>query len=68
MPPDRGEDDAILPRLDRALRREAPGERHYVDGLIKMVTPSGRVYCLKPPPEFARGGPTEALAVPTNCP
>ncbi|MDD5365691.1 MAG: hypothetical protein PHR30_10150 [Gallionellaceae bacterium] len=71
MPPDRSvlpEDRAILPGLDRALRRKTPGERRYADGMIKMVTPSGQVYCLKPPPEFARDGPAEALAVPTNCP
>lgn len=71
MPPEQPalpEERAILPGLDRALRRNTPGERRYADGMIKMVTPSGRAYCLKPPPEFARGGPAEALAVPTNCP
>lgn len=62
------EDRAILPGLDRALRREGPGEHRYDDGMVKMVTPAGRVYCLKPPPEFARGGPTASLSVPTNCP
>lgn len=71
MPPEPSalpEDRAILPGLDRALRRNTPGERRHADGMIKMVTPSGRVYCLTPPPGFARDGPTETLAVPTNCP
>jgi len=58
----------ILPRLERALRREAAGERHLGDGLIRIVSAGGRVYCLQTPPEFARGGPTASMAVPTNCP
>lgn len=62
------EDRPILPQLDRALRRAAASERRLSNGLIRIVTAGGRVYCLQEPPDFARGGPAEMLAVPTNCP
>ncbi|MFA6445527.1 MAG: hypothetical protein WCV99_24595 [Sterolibacterium sp.] len=62
------EDRPFLAALDRALRKPSPGEKRYADGLIRVTTESGKDYCLKPPPDFARGGPVELLAVPTNCP
>jgi hypothetical protein len=61
-------DRPFLPQLDHALRREAPSERHLANGLIRIVSADGRIYCLQTPPEFARGGPVEMLMVPTNCP
>ncbi len=64
----RPQDRPVLPALDRALKREPPGEHYLGGGLTRVVTTSGRVYCLQAPPDFARGGPVEALAVPTNCP
>lgn len=64
----RNEDRAALPQLARALRREAPGEKRFASGMIKVVTASGSVYCLQPKPTFARDGPVEPLSIPTNCP
>jgi len=61
-------DRPILPALDRALRERVAGEKRLVDGLIQITAESGRVYCLQAPPDFARGGPVEAMAVATNCP
>jgi hypothetical protein len=61
-------DRPLLPQLARALRREPPGETRFSDGMIKVVTASGSIYCLRPKPEFARGGPVDALSIPTNCP
>ncbi|NTV97447.1 MAG: hypothetical protein HGA75_18890, partial [Thiobacillus sp.] len=61
-------DRPILPELARALRRETAGERHLDQGLIRVVNADGRSYCLQAPPGFARGGPTDALAVPSLCP
>lgn len=61
-------DRPILPQLDHALRHEAPDERHLANGLIRIVSADGRIFCLQTPPEFARGGPVEMLMVPTNCP
>ncbi len=61
-------DRPFLPQLDHALRREAPSERQLANGLIRIVSADGRIYCLQTPPEFARGGPVEMLMVPTNCP
>lgn len=62
------EERPFLPGLDRALKREPPGERYLGNGLTRVVTPSGRDYCLQAPPDFARGGPAVLLSVPTNCP
>lgn len=61
-------DRAVLPELDRALRKRPAGEERLGGGILRITTEAGRVYCLKPPPDFARDGPAEALAVPTNCP
>lgn len=61
-------DRPFLDALDRALRQEAAGERRLAGGIVRVVTAWGSVYCLKPPPEFTRGGPLEPLAVPTTCP
>lgn len=59
---------AALPELERALRRRPAGEERLDGGILRITTEAGRVYCLKPPPDFARDGPGQALAVPTNCP
>lgn len=61
-------DRPILPELDRALRREAPGEYRLGNGLIRVVGAGGLAYCLREPSELARAGPIPPLAVPTNCP
>lgn len=62
------EDRPILPGLDRALRKAGAGETRHADGLIRITAASGQVYCLRPPPDFARGGPVDMLSVPTTCP
>lgn len=54
----------FMPQLERALQREAPGERYLGNGIIRIVTASGHSYCLKEPPPYARDIPS----VPTNCP
>lgn len=62
-------DRPVLPALERALAKRPVGEIHLANGLIKVTTASGTTYCLQqPPPELARSGPAEALAVPTTCP
>jgi len=61
-------DRPVLPQLARALQRESPGETRFASGMIKVVTASGSVYCLRPMPWFARGGPVEPTSIPTNCP
>jgi len=58
----------VLPQLARALRREVPGETRLANGMIKVVTTTGAIYCLQPLPKFAQGGPIEPMIVPTNCP
>lgn len=70
-PPDDGvslADRPILPQLDRALRREPAGERRLGHGLVRIISASGRRYCLQAPPDFAAGGPVPMLSVPTTCP
>ncbi len=61
-------DRAVLPELDRALRKRPAGEERLGGGILRITTESGRVYCLKPPSDLVRDGPVEPLAVPTNCP
>lgn len=61
-------DRAVLPELDRALHKRSAGEERLGGGILRITTESGRVYCLKPPADFVRDGPVDALAVPTNCP
>lgn len=48
----------------------SPGsrERRFADGTVRVNTRWGTSYCLKPPPEFARGGPGDGVTAPTNCP
>lgn len=58
----------ILPQLARALRREPPGETRLANGMIKVVTTTGAIYCLQALPKFAQGGPVEPMIIPTNCP
>lgn len=62
------ESRAALPALARAMAPAAASERQLADGTIKVTTTAGTVYCLKPPPDFLRSGPTEPLAVPMTCP
>lgn len=62
------EERPLLPALDRALRRQAAREEHLTDGSVRITTASGTRYCLNPPPDAARGGPLDPLAVPSICP
>lgn len=57
-----------MPALDRALRNAEAGEERLAGGLIRITTKSGRIYCLKPPPDMARDGPVAMQSTPTNCP
>lgn len=58
----------VLPVLDEALSRPAPGEQRLANGLLKVVSTSGRVYCLQVPSPSMGGGLVPVLSVPTNCP
>ena len=59
----------VLPELAKALKQQKAGETRFADGLIKIVTPSGKALCYTPLPDIvARGGPIEPTIVPTNCP
>lgn len=63
------EDRPFLPVLAKALKKLKPDETRFADGLIKIVTSSGSVYCVKPLPDIvAHGGSVEPTIVPTNCP
>jgi len=66
--PDNPSDRPILPLLDQALGKQRPGVQRYEGGLIKIISASGRVYCMQEQPNFSRGGPVDPLSVPTNCP
>lgn len=59
---------SFQPELDRALKKTGAGEVRMAGGLIRVTTPSGRVYCMQAPPDFARGGLADVTSVPTNCP
>lgn len=62
-------DRPVLPELAKALKKQKAGETQFADGLIKIVTPSGKALCYTPLPEIvAHGGPIEPTIVPTNCP
>ena len=62
-------DRPVLPALAKALKKQKAGETRFADGLIKIVTPSGKAFCYMPLPDIvARGGPIEPTIVPTNCP
>jgi len=63
------EDRPVLPGLAKAFRREQAGVTTFHDGSIRVVTPSGKIYCAKPLPEIvAHGGPVEPMVVATGCP
>lgn len=62
-----GDDRPALPALDRALAREAPGEKRLANGLIRVVTAAGTVYCLQTMADFMQGpGGVRSLVV--TCP
>ena len=58
----------ILPKLAKALQREAAGERSLGNGLTRIVTSRGQIICMQAPPDFARGGPVEMQSMQVNCP
>lgn len=74
IPPSKEEEPSIgdrpvLPELAKALKKQKVGETRFADGLIKIVTPSGRALCWRPLPEIvAHDGPVKPTIVPTNCP
>lgn len=68
--PGKFDDRPALPELARALARGKlpPGVTQFADGLLKVVTLSGAVYCLRPLPVLVRGGPVEPSVMPMTCP
>ena len=61
--------DKLSAELAKALKKQKAGETRFADGLIKIVTLSGKALCYTPLPDIvARGGPIEPTIVPTNCP
>jgi hypothetical protein len=63
-----GEDLPILPKLDRALKRKHFYVQKFSDGLIQIVLPSGRTYCLREAEGFDINSPSAIPPVATNCP
>jgi hypothetical protein len=63
-----GEDLPILPQLDRALKRKHFHVQKFSDGLIQIVLPSGRTYCLREAEGFDINSPSAIPPVATNCP
>ena len=62
------ENRPILPKLAKALQREAAGERSLGNGLTRIVTTRGQILCIQAPPDFARGGPVETQWMQVSCP
>ena len=62
------EDRPILPKLAKALQREAAGERSLGNGLTRIITSRGQILCMQAPPDFARGGPVEMQSMQVSCP
>ena len=55
-------------RFARILRRPEAGERHFENGLTKIVTPDGTVFCYTEPPPFMQSGVVPPMAVSMTCP
>ncbi len=73
LPPSKGAegqfvDRPVLPELAHALARKEASVTQLADGIVKVVTSSGSVYCLQPPPVFAQGGPAQSLGTVSTCP
>jgi hypothetical protein len=59
---------SVSERFARILKRPEAGERRLENGMIKITTPGGTVYCITEPPQFMRSGVVPPMAVPTTCP
>lgn len=55
-------------RLARALVRPQAQEKLLANGTYKITTSAGTTYCLNEPPGYDRGGPGEAMRIPSTCP
>lgn len=64
-------DRPVLPQLAAALsdkKKPPPGITQYADGMIKVVTPYGTVYCSQATPNLAKTGPLDPENIPMTCP
>lgn len=69
LPPLR--DRPILPKLAQLLAQKnkpPAGVTEYADGMIKIVTESGNVYCMQPKSHLPQNGPIESESIPMTCP
>lgn len=63
------EDRPVLPALAKALTRAPASETQFANGIYKVVTKSGTVYCYIPLPDIATSGtPVKPTIVPSTCP
>lgn len=63
-------DRPVLPELAKMLAKNnlVAGVTEYADGVIKVVTPSGNVYCMQPKSNLPQDGPVQAESIPMTCP
>lgn len=60
--------DAPESRLARSLAAPQAQEKLLAGGVYKITTRTGATYCLKEPPDYNRGGLSEALRIASTCP
>lgn|GEM_PF-5663637 len=60
--------ETLEARFARALRKTPPGEKRLADGIIKITSPSGAIYCIQSQPDATRDGPGERYAITVTCP
>ncbi len=63
-----GEDLPTLPELNQVLKSKHTSIQKFTDGLIKIVLPSGRSYCIREIDGFHAGSPSTPPPIATNCP
>lgn len=63
-----GQEQPTLPELDQALKQKHVSVEKFAGGLIKIVLPSGRTYCILEEMGYDIGSPSTPPPVATNCP
>lgn len=64
-------DRPVLPKLAAVLAdkgKPTPGTTQYADGMVKVVTAYGTVYCTQATPNLAKTGPLDPENIPMTCP
>lgn len=62
------DDLPILPELDRALKQKHASIEKFADGLIQIVLPSGKTYCIRESDGLDGSDPSIMSPIATNCP